>query len=1216
MKSLMRVVLLLSLAVFVAANAWAQAAATGELHVTVKDPNGAVIKNATVTARNQARNIERTTQTNTDGQYPLTFLPPGDYTLTVEAPSFAKLVAPNVRVTIGQIGELPVTLQLATVSEVVNVSAVAEMVETQRSTVTTTIEERKIENLPINGRNYINFTMTDSKATRDTAPSIGAAPTSGVNFSGQRARSNLVNVDGADAVDNSTNGIRSTVSQEAVQEFQILTNGYAPEYGRAAGGVVNIITKSGTNDFHGSAFGYLRNRKFQAVNPFSNVSDPAYTRVQTGLTLSGPIKKDRTFYFFSYETTRRQETGFSTIGANNFGLVDFNTTLIGRPFGTIKITPEQVAFLTNPKVLELQGPTAPQPVRDAVTSLVNSYVVLAGGAGDIALNKSWAPLAGLFPAGSASVFPTSGAPLPASYVGLNSLRGNYPVHEGTSLWSARIDHRINNHQQFTMRVGVSPSTVTGIQVNAQNQNFGQNAYSRTSEQTYRDFSVTGQHTWTSGTNKVNEFRFQAARRGLIYNFSSGPGGSAVAVDVIGYAFFGREPFSFVRRTEKRFQFTDNFSILAGSHNIKFGADVNYLPLAADFTVNFGGLFKFGTIDAKSFLGTGTVTGLDGSTIPIPGFNSLQTYGLGMPQVYVQGIGNPHDEFTNTPIGLFWQDTWHVNSRLTLNYGVRYDVEFTPVFAAVNQLSADAEKALGITQGIPRDYNNFAPRLGLAWDPWGNGKTVIRASAGMFYDHPLLALAFDSDVADGSQAPQVLMVGDKPSSACTPPTNLNATNVFQGILNTSCLGVGSGFSFGYLPQEQRFDMFLSNSIWTNQRYLDAHVPLSVQPFGLPVGRNFQYAYSNQANLTLERDLGHDYALSLEYNFNGGHHLPRPINVNNTRPDLLTQNWQRAVNYAVANGQPIPSAPIFVTTYGTDPVSGKDFVPAALVSFFRPSGLNPSIANVSPPALVAMANGVLSEDGLGLGTSVPFSDMIGNLSNGSSVYHGMTASLRKRFNRRYEFLASYTWSHAIDDSTDLQTLLAPQDNYRPYLERASSSFDQRHRFVFSGVYQSGKVGSSGFAHKLLSDWRLAPIIEISSGRPFNILTGTDRNFDFSSSTDRPMVVAANAGTNLCGDPVVASKYSPTGFFQLPCFLNGTFSGNLGRNAGVRPTTIFTDMRVSRGFKLTERVGLEAIADMFNLINRFNVADVNSLFTQAGTPTAAFDPRQFQFALKLTW
>ena len=201
----------------------------------------------------------------------------------------------------------------------------AELVETTRTSTTNTVEQRSIDNLPINGRNYINFALTDSQVLRDNAPATGAAPTSGLNISGQRGRSNLVNVDGADAIDNSTNGVRSTVSQEAVQEFQIISNSYAAEYGRASGGVVNIVTRSGSNDFHGDVYGYLRNRNFQAVNPFSTTSNPAYTRVQAGTAFGGPIKKDKTYFYFAYEITRRHETGFSSIGADNFGLVPFNT---------------------------------------------------------------------------------------------------------------------------------------------------------------------------------------------------------------------------------------------------------------------------------------------------------------------------------------------------------------------------------------------------------------------------------------------------------------------------------------------------------------------------------------------------------------------------------------------------------------------------------------------------------------------------------------------------------------------------------------------------------------------------------------------------------------------------------------------------------------------------------------------------------------------------
>ena len=180
------------------------------------------------------------------------------------------------------------------------------------------------------------------------------------------------------------------------------------------------------------------------------------------------------------------------------------------------------------------------------------------------------------------------------------------------------------------------------------------------------------------------------------------------------------------------------------------------------------------------------------------------------------------------------------------------------------------------------------------------------------------------------------------------------------------------------------------------------------------------------------------------------------------------------------------------------------------------------------------------------------MDANYSNGSSIYHGLSANLRKRFSSHYEFLASYTWSHSIDDSTDLQATLVPQDSFFPGNDRSNSTFDQRHRFVFSGVYQTGKLAGSGFASKLFSNWTFAPLIEIASGRPFNIVTGNGDNFQFSSQTGRPNVVTASTAAPAPCPAPVASKFSPTGLFQEPCYAVFAFGGTptlvvAGRKSG---------------------------------------------------------------------
>jgi hypothetical protein len=1219
--------------------ALAQGVATGDLHVMVKDPKGDLVTNATVTARDESKALERSTSDNAEGRYRILLLPPGTYTVTVEAPGFARATVKNVAIAVGTMSEIPITLSVAGTAEVIDVSSAAELVETQRTSSTDTINQRKIDNLPINGRNYINFALTDSQVLRDNAPSIGAAPTSGLNMSGQRARSNLVNVDGADATDNSTNGVRSTVSQEAVQEFQIITNGYAPEYGRASGGVVNIITRSGSNDFHGDVYGYLRNRNFQAVNPFSTVPNPAYTRVQAGTAFGGPIKKDKTYYYFSYEVTRRHETGFSSVGAPNgtFGMVNTDiSTAFGFPQGSgfvIQATPAQASFL---------GPT-PSPA-------LAPYAILVGAASGIALNGSYpAAFAALVQAGalptpangsnplkqffsSCNINPANPAAsnvlcngLPGNFLSLAPQAGNYPIFEGTSLYSLRLDHNVNSNNRLMFRANVSPSTVTGIQVNGENQTYGQNAFSRTSQQTYRDVAGVVQETMTIGTNKVNEFRFQYARRGLQYFYSDAPGGSNVASNIAGFGFVGREPYSYIQRVEERYQFTDNFSWTIGRHDTKFGADFNYLPLTATFTVNYGGVYNFSSLPATQF----------GFPSVFPELTGLQAFGLGIPSTLVQGIGNPKDSFSNKPLGVFWQDSFRARHNLTFNLGVRYDIEFPPKFSQPDPLALAAYNQLGLQKGIQTDTNNIQPRIGVAWDPKGNGKSVWRASYGIFYDHPLLGLYFLGDASDGSKSGQLLFAGAAPCSTVAPTGAaaagaLNATNIFQGILTTnSCLPTIPG----YQPNQQRFDPSNAN-LFISQNYLNPSTffPVAFQPFGYPQAKDFVYAYSQQANLTLEQDLGHNMSFSLAYNFNGGRHLNRPINANTTRGDLLLKNWQAAI----AAGAALPTdSPLSQNGCGVGP--GGPFVPASLVNFFRPSGLNPAIAlallsnPATAPCVQVVAPLVLQAGGLSaacdpttLTGCVPFSDMDANYSNGSSVYHGLTANLKKRFGNHYEFLASYTWSHAIDDSTDLQSPLAPQDSYFPGHERSTSLFDQRQRMVFSGVYQSGKLSGSGFTSRFFSNWTVAPILEVASGRPFNIITGNPDNFQFSPSTSRPNVVAAGTPATPCG-PTVASKFSPTGFFQEPCYVQFAFGGtptlealdgNLSRNFGVKPWTVFNDLRISRRLNFGERVSMDLIADMFNIANKYNVADVNPLWTSAGQPTAAYDPRQFQFALKLNW
>jgi hypothetical protein len=1268
---------------------------TATLSGTVLDPQGLGVKGAKVTVTNGGTGATRTSVTDDDGRYNLIGLPPGQYKLTVDGgASFGVYENPSVVLTVGESASLDPHLQLKSVAQTLTVIAETAPIETTKTEVSQTVEQRRIDNLPINGRNYINFTLTNSQTTRDVSPTIGPAPNSGLSIGGARARGTMVSVDGADAVDNSINGIRSTISQEGVQEFQLILSNYNAEYGRATGGVVNIVTKSGGNEFHGDAFGYFRNKAFQARNAFSGQINPttgaldptkqAYTRSQSGLTFGGALKKDKTFGFFSYEYTQREETGFSSIGTGNFGLTTGLVPCIPFP---LSLTASQLAFYQGALAAASAGGTScGNPVAASLLKAVSVTAASSNVAASADMNKnidgSTVPISsGLFgiPAALGSKFfpipvacplgqpvnnvvcvPGSGnppgvgtglVPLPASYASLNSTRGNYPAMEKTSLWSARIDQRWSNRNNSFLRVGVSPSLVTGLPSTSQNQVFGQNAGTRAGYNQSRDFSATFQHDTIVSDKTFNEFRMQAARRGLHFGFSQLPGGSNIGVNIPGYSYFGREPYSTVDRIERRFEFTDHVSLVRGSHTFKIGGDYNLIQLrskkAQIFELDFGGDVNFGGL------------ALFGPNVP--GTTGLQSYGLGIPQSYIQGIGSSNNPFDNIPMAFFLQDSWRVNRHLAVNYGVRYDVEISPLFSPATAVNAAAEKALGVVEGIPRDYNNVAPRFGLAWDPAGNGKTVIRAGFGMFYDHPLLATAFDAVTADGGRSVQLISTGGV-ASACglvttvcgnglDSPTNLNGSSIFQGTLNALP-------NMFYLPNEQRFDPLASGSIFANQAYLQAGFPLPILPFTLPLGKDFVYAYAEQANLAIEREIAGSWKFSLAYQWTRGVHLNRPQDINSTDPKLLAQNAFNAaasglrvsnpLTVVVPTGNGTPGS-CFNTSTGSiqliaPGVLGRGFAapscPAAAAvgfvgtpaffNFFRPSGPNPSFAGLVGGYATEVGLAAMAGYPQGPGVPVPWNSVDAQLSNGNSWYNALTFNLSKRFSKGFEMLSSYTYSHSIDDSTDLQSPLEPQDSRFPKLERSNSVNDQRHRWVTSAVLQSGSAKSGdGFLKHFIGDFTLSPIVEFSSGRPFNVITGTDTRLDLGASQARPSVGTSGGTTspfipgvvfvpaNVCldnsGAPFTVPLVSP----PAGC------DGNLGRNRFTSPNFFEWDMRLSRRIPLGERFKLDLIADAFNLFNRLNIAAVNQLCDplagatcSAGQPTASYDARQFQFALKVSW
>ena len=1242
--------LLLTMAVtiFFAASAMAQSQATAaDLSGTVVDPTGAVVAGATVHAKGIGNGITRTVTAGSEGTYQFIGLPPGDYEITADASTFKKVVISPVKLTVGQSADLTIKLELGSATAVVNVSGDdVQLVETTKTTVSNTIDQARINGLPINERSATGFALTLSTVGRDNGRPVGPAPTSGLNIGGQRGRSTLVQVDGADFTDNSINAARSTVSQEAVQEYQVTTNSYLPEFGRATGGIINVVTKRGTSDLHGNVFGFIRHKSIQSRNAFAPLIDntpgkkPPYTRAQYGFTVGGPIKKDKTFFFGSFEQRRRQESGF------------FTGDIIGGATSSVTIpiipglNPNATTFtgLTAAQATYVNGLLAAGTAAAICTARTYSFFASTGtqtalnGTNGLASPNDGSGCPAISPIGPGTIGPRfilSGTPIPltrnakgqfVAFRPLAQLSRIFPIAEATTFNSIRIDHTISQNNQINFRFGYNPSLINGIQDESQNQTLGQNDYSRTGIQNLKDTSFGVALTSILPHNMVNEAYYNFGRRKASFD-SQVP---SVADQIAGTGFLGSNPFSPVDRTENRNQIRDNITWVTGRHTMKFGADFNFIDIKARFDLNFPGLFNFSQQSCSSL-----IPGCSG-----PAFTAIQTYGLGFPSVFIEGFGDPNSKLKNKPIAFFGQDTWKVTKRLTINYGLRYDYEFTQQFAptpftdpltGITLSVADiqtAQDALNVTQGFPRDKNNLAPRVGAAWDVAGNGRTIVRAAVGIFYDHPLLAVAFNSDIADGSQQQQATLL---PIGGPDPRGLLNAFQVFQG---TVCGVVGSNpaicgafttravapsavYQFGF----QRFD----SSKFTGFG--------PILPFTLNVSKDFEYPMAVQANLAVEKMIGKDMSISASAIMVNARHLAHPQDVNNVNSAALVENFRRFAGRAPTNlseaaffsvpqvcsvASPCPPGytvvvPGFIGINGL----GQKVVSPIAADYFRKLGPNYFFVQALTGLNKASFDGLLAGSVRTPGPINPYADVNAQLSDGNSFYNALNIELKKRFSNNIQFLASYTWSHSIDDSSDLQTLLKPQDNLNFRAERSDSLFDQRHRFVFSGILNSPDAWKSGGGYRrFLNGFSFSPILEISSGRPFNIIAPGDANGDFQSTNERPSV--RSDGT-LCQTGV-----------DTNCF-QGIFpnNGNLGRNQGITHNFFTLDARVTRKIRFGERISMDLIMEGFNLFDRFNEAAGNPFYTVVNTfgqrkgngkyysqPTSAFDPRQFQFGAKLTF
>src|SRR5690242_4390029 len=1046
--------------------------ASGDLTGTVTDPTGAQVPNAKVTVTDAQKGVERTAVTDEHGFYHMSGLAPSTYKVSIEHTGFQTEVAPSVVLTVGQTLVLDFRLKLSGMSSQVEVNAEPPIVEVERGSQADTLTQTYIADLPIDRRDYLTFTLLMpgvSNSTRlagDQDFRVKQTPQSGLSFYGSNGRGNTITVDGGEANDDA-GGVRLTVSQDAVQEFQINRSNYSAELGGASGAVINIVTKSGSNQAHGSLFGFFRNDALDARNPFAfsqalapnqafNPANPdalgqpvknTLNRQQFGGSFGTALQPEKTFLFAAFEGLRQDAQNAVPLLTN---------TNIFRPDNGV-LTPNNQQAIINGLAAE-GGANVPcltgQPALPAATcaGILRNVLTI-----------------------------TSASPNLLDGFLINNLENNggvFPYTTRQYLASGRLDHKFSDKNQSFVRYGYGHDREENPDV--------QSLTGFSHGSAIHSFDSTLQAGWFHifNSNLQNEAHVQ-------WNYNdfnvipNEPG--QVGLNIYGYANLGTNIFLPSDTILRRYELADNVMWTRGRHAMKMGIYELIRGDHSDSHTYMPGRFFFGSLPGGVLSPCLQVPAACGLLTAQPAvINSLQAASLALPQFYQQGFGSPVYKLTRPFTALYWQDTWRILPNLTLNYGLRYELDSQP----------------GI---MNTDKDNFAPRLSFAWDPGKSHKTVIRGGVGVFYS-PIYAQIPDvvQTLGNINNARQIALLLVPLTGAPGNPALTSARifgTLFAEPVNPSdpnspnfitCTTPPPGQAACISPaQLTQFGLNVSNA-----------GPLPPAPGAVPLPvifgaqADYQNPYSFQAEIGAERQLTNDLSFSATYVYIHTLRLPVALDAN-LLPAPLTTN-------TLTNGQS---------------VSFRNWGSAQCRA-------NPFNCFVNP---LILQNNIYS-------------------SAAFALYQGVAFELKQRFTHHFMAMLNYTYSKTWDTTTDFNSDFTPFDETNLAAERALSDFDERNKFVAMGVFESPWNG------RALKGFELAPIFNYHSGNPFNLLAGVDVNGDDHPTNDRPI--------------------------------------GAGRNTGLGPNFFSLDIRLSRTFRLHEKLNLQLLAEGFNITNRTNYASVNNV------------------------